>query len=49
MSDAAYAKATNYTWDDATERFEAALRTAIERSQCGDFSLKEVPNAVGLV
>ncbi len=45
MSDAAYAKATAYTWDDATERFEAALHTAIERSQCGDFSLKEAPKA----
>lgn len=31
MSDAAYARATGYTWDEATDRFEAALRTAIER------------------
>jgi glycosyltransferase involved in cell wall biosynthesis len=31
MSDAAYATATRYTWDDATEGLEAALRTAIER------------------
>ncbi len=31
MSDAAYATATQYTWDDATERFEAALHTAINR------------------
>jgi glycosyltransferase involved in cell wall biosynthesis len=37
MSDAAYATATRYTWDDATDRFEAALHTAIERSQRGDF------------
>lgn len=38
MSDAAYAKATSYTWDDATELFEAELYTAIERRQRGDFS-----------
>lgn len=38
ISDAAYANATNYTWDDATDRFEAALYTAIDRQQCGDFS-----------
>jgi glycosyltransferase involved in cell wall biosynthesis len=31
MSDAAYARATSYTWDEATERFEAALHIAIER------------------
>lgn len=38
MSDAAYARATSYTWDDATERFEAALYTAIDRWRRGDFS-----------
>lgn len=38
MSDAAYAKATAYTWDEATELFEKALYTAIERSSRGDFS-----------
>lgn len=32
MSEAAYTKATSYTWDNATERFEAALYTAIEGS-----------------
>ena len=37
MSDAAYATATRYTWDDATELFEAALHTAIEREKRGDF------------
>jgi glycosyltransferase involved in cell wall biosynthesis len=31
MSDAAYAKATSYSWDEATDRFEAALQMAIER------------------
>lgn len=32
MSEAAYAKATSYTWDDATEQFEQALLRAIARS-----------------
>jgi len=31
MSDAAHATATRYTWDDATELFEAALHRAVER------------------
>lgn len=31
MSDAAHARATGYTWDDATNLFEAALHTAIDR------------------
>lgn len=38
MSDAAYTKATSYTWDEATERFESALHTAIERAARGNFS-----------
>jgi glycosyltransferase involved in cell wall biosynthesis len=38
MSDAAYAKATGYTWDNAVELYEKALYTAIERSSRGDFS-----------
>ncbi|GAB4202452.1 MAG: glycosyltransferase family 4 protein [Coleofasciculaceae cyanobacterium] len=33
MSDAAYAKVQGYTWNDAIELFEAALKTAIERSK----------------
>jgi Glycosyltransferase len=37
MSDAAYSTATDYTWDDATDLFEGALYTAIERSQRGDW------------
>lgn len=37
MSDAAYATATSYTWDDATKLFETALHTAVDRSQRGDF------------
>lgn len=39
MSDAAYSKATSYTWDEATERFEKALHEAIEQLQApGNFS-----------
>ena len=30
MSDAAYATVTGYSWDDATAKFEVALRKAIE-------------------
>lgn len=33
MSQAAYAKAASYTWEDATNRFETALYQTIERSQ----------------
>lgn len=36
LSNNAYKKATDYTWDDATTLFEAALQTAIERQQSGD-------------
>jgi len=32
LSDAALATATSYTWDDATDLFEAALLSAIDRS-----------------
>jgi glycosyltransferase involved in cell wall biosynthesis len=46
MSDAAYATATQYTWDDAVELFEAALRTAIDSQQRGDFSQVSVPKDV---
>ena len=46
LSDAAHVKATGYTWDDATELFEAALYTAIDRSERGDFSSqKAIKNA----
>ena len=38
MSDRAYETAVGYTWEDATDRFEAGLYTAIERQQRGDFS-----------
>ena len=48
MSDAAYTTATQYTWDDAVELFEAALSTAIDRRKDGDFSGSDVPKGVGL-
>jgi glycosyltransferase involved in cell wall biosynthesis len=38
MSDKAYATASRYTWDDATTRFEAALRQAIERTRRGELA-----------
>lgn len=38
MSDAAYTKIVAYTWDKATEHFEAALHTAINRWKKGEFS-----------
>lgn len=38
MSDAAYATATRYTWDDATDLFEAALHHAIERHRAGELA-----------
>jgi len=37
MSEAAYAKATSYTWDKATDLFEAALHTTVNRCEQGDF------------
>jgi glycosyltransferase involved in cell wall biosynthesis len=36
MSDAAYATATRFSWDDATGLFEQALTTAVERSRRGE-------------
>lgn len=38
MSDAAYARATSYTWEEATDCFEAALYSAIERTKEREFS-----------
>ncbi len=37
MSDAAYATANSYSWDDAAQLCEAAFYTAIERTKRGDF------------
>ncbi len=36
MSDAALATATGFTWDDATDGFEAALRRAVEKAPAPD-------------
>lgn len=38
LSHTAYTKATSYTWDNATERFETALYTAIDREKRGELS-----------
>ena len=38
MSSKAHHTATRYTWDDATIRFEAALRQAVERTRRGELS-----------
>lgn len=43
MSDAAYARATGYTWNDATNLFEAALHTAVYRSSRGDYLSSDPP------
>jgi glycosyltransferase involved in cell wall biosynthesis len=39
MSDAAYATASEYTWDNATDRFEKALERAIERGRIAEEAL----------
>lgn len=38
MSDAAFATASRYTWDDATDLFEAALHRAIAKSKRGELT-----------
>ena len=38
MSDAAYARAAGYTWDDATVLFEKALEHAVERAGRGEIA-----------
>ena len=38
MSDAAYATARQYSWDDATDLFEQALQKAIERAKSGEIA-----------
>ncbi len=45
MSDKAYATASRYTWDDATDQFEASLRRAVERGRRGDVPLAAAPSA----
>ena len=39
LSEAAYAKVNNYTWEDATAYFEAALKVAIDKSKQRDVSI----------
>ena len=39
MSEAAYAKVNNYTWKDATDHFEAALKVAIDKSKQRDVKI----------
>lgn len=39
LSEAAYAKVNNYTWEDATDHFEAALKVAIDKSQQRDVKI----------
>jgi glycosyltransferase involved in cell wall biosynthesis len=36
LSEAAYAKVNNYTWEDATAYFEAALKVAVDKSKQRD-------------
>jgi glycosyltransferase involved in cell wall biosynthesis len=42
MSDAAYDTATHYTWDDATDLFEAALYRAVERNELGELGPRNI-------
>lgn len=39
MSEAAYAKVNNYTWEDATDHFEAGLKVAIDKSKQRDVKI----------
>jgi hypothetical protein len=39
MSDAAYLRATSYSWNDAVDRFEAALNEAAEARDQPRFDL----------
>ncbi|MEG4631619.1 hypothetical protein QUB56_18820 [Microcoleus sp. AR_TQ3_B6] len=39
LSEAAYAKANNYTWEDATAYFEAALKVAVDKSKQRDVNI----------
>jgi glycosyltransferase involved in cell wall biosynthesis len=39
MSEAAYAKVNNYTWEDATDHFEAALKVAVDKSKQRDVKI----------
>ncbi|MEG4282333.1 glycosyltransferase family 4 protein [Microcoleus sp. A006_D1] len=39
MSEAAYAKVVNYTWEDATAHFEAGLKVAVDKSKQRDVKI----------
>ncbi|MEG3897757.1 MULTISPECIES: glycosyltransferase family 4 protein [unclassified Microcoleus] len=39
MSEAAYAKVSNYTWEDATDHFEAGLKVAVDKSKQRDVNI----------
>ncbi|MDB4984858.1 MAG: glycosyl transferase group 1 [Myxococcaceae bacterium] len=49
MSDGAYDTATSYTWDDATDLFEAALERAIERTKRGELGRSPIDRLLSLV
>jgi len=48
MSEAAYQTVVRYSWDDATDLFEAALRKAIEESQKEDSTRQDPDPPVGV-
>ncbi|MEG4575966.1 glycosyltransferase family 4 protein [Microcoleus sp. N3A4] len=39
LSEAAYAKVRNYTWEDATDHFEAGLKVAVDKSKQRDVQI----------
>jgi len=39
LSEAVYTKVKNYTWEDATAYFEAALKVAVEKSKHRDVNI----------
>ena len=43
MSDKAFATASRYSWDDATDLFERSLERAVERARQGDFRTIAAP------
>ncbi|MBE9095178.1 glycosyltransferase family 4 protein [Tychonema sp. LEGE 07203] len=42
MSEAAYAKVVNYTWEDATDHFEAGLKVAVDKSKQRDVNIASI-------
>ncbi len=49
LSEAAYAKVVNYTWEDATDHFEAGLKVAVDKSQQRDFIIRSFSPYLGPV